>query len=104
MHAVFCVGQVQQGKNDNRTFQVNLTLTGDNDPELKILTGTMKQEIARDTGWHPLGSLLGEVTEFEEVEQIFDKMLNQKMTETQKRTFVMNLDGSNINKIADENL
>jgi hypothetical protein len=41
MHSVFRIGQVKQiEKNNNRLWQVELTLTGDHDPQLQELTKT----------------------------------------------------------------
>jgi hypothetical protein len=51
MHSVFRIGQVKQiEKNNNRLWQVELTLTGDHDPQLQELTKSMQEDTAGPTG------------------------------------------------------
>ena len=38
MHSVFRIGEIKQIDNNNRLWQVDLTLTSDNDPQLHALT------------------------------------------------------------------
>ena len=39
-------------KIEDRLWQVNLTLTNDNDEQLASLTERMREEIGGETGWH----------------------------------------------------
>ena len=49
MHAVFRIGQVKQIEKNERLWQVDLTLTGDNDPQLHHLTERMREETSSVT-------------------------------------------------------
>src|SRR6478736_603000 len=44
MHSVFRIGQIKQIDGNNRLWQVDLILTGDNDPPLHALTESMRKE------------------------------------------------------------
>ena len=44
MHTVFRIGEIKKIKNNNRLYQVTLTLTSDNDKQLQILTGRIREE------------------------------------------------------------
>src|SRR5271163_1186841 len=51
MHSVFRIGQVKQiEKNNNRLWQVELTLTSDHDPQLQELTKSIQAETKGPTG------------------------------------------------------
>ena len=44
MHSIFRIGQIEQIDENNRLWQVDLTLTNDNDPQLYALTERMREE------------------------------------------------------------
>ena len=54
MHTVFHVDDIKQAPANTRLWEVQLTLTNDNDPQLAGLTKCMKQELRGPTGWHRL--------------------------------------------------
>ena len=51
MHSVFRIGQMKQIEKNVRLWQVDLTLTANNDPQLHDVTETMRKEIQELTGW-----------------------------------------------------
>ena len=51
MHSVFRVDQVEVLEGNDRLIEVRLTLTADDDPQLRLLTETIDQEINGSTGW-----------------------------------------------------
>ena len=82
MHAVFRIGQVQQIEENARLWQVDLTLTGDNDPQLHRLTKRMREQTSSSyKGWHRLGKLLIQMGQFDKAEQLHDILLQQATTE-----------------------
>ena len=59
MHTVFRIRDIKPRVEDSRLFQVELTLTSDNDKDLHQLTDRIRQETFPDReGWYRLGFLL----------------------------------------------
>src|SRR4051812_9347753 len=58
MHSVFRIDQVKQIENNDRLWQVDLTLASDHDPQLHALTECMQEEVKDSTGWHRFGKLM----------------------------------------------
>ena len=44
MHTVFRIGEIKQIDENKSLYQVELTLTSDNDPQLRILTEHIREE------------------------------------------------------------
>jgi tetratricopeptide (TPR) repeat protein len=85
MHSVFRIGQVKQiEKNNNRLWQVDLTLTGDHDPQLQELTESMQDETKGPTGWYRLGRLMMTVAQFDKAQQVFEMILDRTTDEKEK--------------------
>jgi tetratricopeptide (TPR) repeat protein len=85
MHSVFRIGQVKQiEKNNNRLWQVDLTLTDDHDPQLQELTKTMQDVTTGPTGWFRLGRLMMKVAQFGKAQQVFEMILDRTTDEKEK--------------------
>jgi tetratricopeptide (TPR) repeat protein len=85
MHSVFRIGQVKQiEKNNNRLWQVELTLTGDHDPQLQELTKSMQEDTEGPTGWFQLGLLMIKVAQFDKAQQVFEMILDRTTDEKEK--------------------
>jgi tetratricopeptide (TPR) repeat protein len=85
MHSVFRIGQVKQiEKNNNRLWQVDLTLTGDHDPQLQELTKSMREDTEGSTGWFRLGLLMIKVAQFDKAQQVFEMILDRTTDEKEK--------------------
>jgi tetratricopeptide (TPR) repeat protein len=85
MHSVFRIGQVKPiEKNSNRLWQVELTLTGDHDPQLQELTKSMEKDTAGSTGWFRLGRLMMTVAQFDKAQQVFEMILDRTTDEKGK--------------------
>jgi tetratricopeptide (TPR) repeat protein len=85
MHSVFRIGQVKQiEKNNDRLWQVELTLTSDNDPQLQELTKSMQKDTEGPTGWFRLGLLMLTVAQFDKAQQVFEMILDRTTDEKQK--------------------
>ncbi|CAF1154693.1 unnamed protein product [Adineta steineri] len=78
MHSVFRIQDIKQMSGDNRLYEVNLTLTADNDPELSRLTDYIRKESFPNTeGWYRLGSVLYDMGQFKKAEDIYQHILDQ---------------------------
>jgi tetratricopeptide (TPR) repeat protein len=85
MHSVFRIAQVKQiEKNNNRLWQVDLTLTGDHDPQLQELTKSMQKDTAGPTGWFRLGRLMMTVAQYDKAEQVFEMILDRTTDEKER--------------------
>ena len=79
MHTVFRINDVL-GLGE-RLFEVQLTLTGDDDPELRQLTDRMAKDIGGVTGWHRLGRVLLRAGQMNKTEELYLVFLQQNPSE-----------------------
>jgi tetratricopeptide (TPR) repeat protein len=85
MHTVFRIREIKSMGENNRLWQVDLTLSSDNDQELRALTERMHVEIFPDSkGWHRLGMLLLKMGQPEKAQQVYEVMLEQATDDYQK--------------------
>jgi tetratricopeptide (TPR) repeat protein len=84
MHSVFRIGQLKQLDGNKRLWQVDLTLTGDNDPQLHALTERMQEETGGPTGWLRLGKLMVRLGQFNKAEELYEILLKQTTDEGEK--------------------
>jgi tetratricopeptide (TPR) repeat protein len=85
MHTVFRIGEVTLIDENNRLFEVKLTLTSDNDKELRELTDYIRKETdPNEKGWHRLGRVLLKMGESEKAEQVYEILLGQATAEDEK--------------------
>jgi hypothetical protein len=78
MHSVFRIGQVKQIDKNDRLWQVDLILTGDDDPQLHALTERMREEtFSGSEGWDRLGMLLIKLGQFNKAEELYDILFFQ---------------------------
>jgi len=76
--SIFRIGQVKQIDKNDRLWQVDLTLTGDNDPQLHDLAEIMQKEIASSSeGWFRLGQLMIKLGQFNKAEELYEILLEQ---------------------------
>ena len=93
MHSIFRIGQVRQIDHTDRLWQVKLTLTGDNDPQLHHLTKTMQDEMKGSTGWHRLGHLLMQIGQSDKAEELYEMLLQQTTKESARAPLYHQLGG-----------
>ncbi|CAF4879979.1 unnamed protein product [Rotaria sp. Silwood1] len=85
MHAIFRIGPMTQIDGNNRLWQVDLTLTSDNDPTLHALTEQMRKEIYPEReGWDRLGELLIKLGQFHNAQEVYNVLLDQTNTDLEK--------------------
>ena len=81
MHSVFRIDQVLRSNDHERLFEVSLTLTADEDPQLRLLRTRMDEELKGATEWQRLGSLLIKVGHPNKAEALYNKLLTQSKSE-----------------------
>ncbi|CAF0899916.1 unnamed protein product [Adineta steineri] len=85
MHSVFRIQDIKQMGGNNRLYEVNLTLTADNDPELSRLTDYIRKESYPDSeGWYRLGLVLHKMGQFNKAEDIYQVLLDQTKDDKDK--------------------
>ena len=82
MHSVFRIDAVQSIGDENRLFEVQLTLTKDDDPQLRILTERFRDETEGSIGLDRIGRLLMRVGQLDKAEELYQTLLTQNPTET----------------------
>ena len=75
MHTVFRVDDIKHTLTNTRRWEVQLSLTDDNDPQLAGLMNYMKEELFGSTGWHRLGDLMIKVGHFNQAEELYNQLL-----------------------------
>ncbi|CAF1553179.1 unnamed protein product, partial [Adineta steineri] len=83
MHTVFRVNAIKQMDNTNQLYQVELQLTSDDDPQLRLLTNRIRED-AEGTGWKRLGNLLLTIGQFDRAEELYNVLLEQTSDESEK--------------------
>ncbi|CAF2146547.1 unnamed protein product [Rotaria magnacalcarata] len=83
MHTVFRVGEIKQTAENSRLWEVQLTITDDNDPQLSTLTNRIKEEID-GRGWHRMGRLMLRVGHFNQAEELYQELLKNASTDSER--------------------
>ncbi|CAF0891276.1 unnamed protein product [Adineta steineri] len=85
MHTIFRIEDIKSMDGNNHLYQVNLTLTSDNDQDLRTLTDQIRKEIFPDEeGWYRLGLLLIKMGQFTKAQEIYNVLLDQTTNESDK--------------------
>ena len=77
MHSVFRVARVDGMDKQGRLWEVQLTLTADDDPQLRLLTERMNEDVQGGTGWERICSLLISVGQVGKAEELYLTLLEQ---------------------------
>ncbi|CAF0962378.1 unnamed protein product [Adineta steineri] len=85
MHTVFRIGDIQLMDENNDLYQVNLTLTSDNDEDLRTLTDQIRHETFPDSkGWYRLGQLLIKMAQLNKAQEVYEVLLHKATNESEK--------------------
>ncbi|CAF4740038.1 unnamed protein product [Rotaria sp. Silwood1] len=84
MHTVFRVGEIQQTVHNSRLWEVHLTLTDDNDPQLAALTRRIHGELYGSTAWHRLGHLMLKLSRLSQAEEVYNELLKNSSSDSDK--------------------
>ena len=91
MHTVFRIGEIKQIDKNNPLYQVELTLTSDDDPQLRMLTEHIREEAGGGTGWQRIGTLLLKISQFDKAEELYTVLLEQTSDEGEKAHYYNHL-------------
>ncbi|CAF1431081.1 unnamed protein product [Adineta steineri] len=91
MHTVFRIGAIKQMDNNDRLYEVELQLTADDDEQLRQVTKCINKEVANGTGWNRLGNLLVKTSHFHKAEELYEVLLGQSSSESDKALYYNNL-------------
>ncbi|CAF3825573.1 unnamed protein product, partial [Rotaria sp. Silwood1] len=72
-------------------YQVNLTLTSDDDQQLRTLTDQIRKESGGETGWIRLGNLLVKIGQFNKAQDLYNVLLEQASNNSDKASCYNNL-------------
>jgi tetratricopeptide (TPR) repeat protein len=85
MHTVFRISDIKPMGENHRLFQVELTLTSDNDKDLRVLTDCIREETSPNSrGWYRLGLVLLRLGQSEKAEEVYQILLKQETEESEK--------------------
>jgi tetratricopeptide (TPR) repeat protein len=87
MHTVFRIHNIKPLDATNRLFQVDMTLTSDNDRQLLILTDRIREETSPDAeGRYRLGALLQKMGQFDSAQQVYGDLLERAKDDAEKQS------------------
>ncbi|CAF1477100.1 unnamed protein product [Adineta steineri] len=85
MHTIFRIGDIKPIDGNNHLHEVTLTLTNDNDQDLRTLTHHIRQETFPDSnGWYRLGLLLIKMSQFAKAQEVYEVLHHQATNESDK--------------------
>jgi tetratricopeptide (TPR) repeat protein len=85
MHTVFRINEIKTIDGNDRLFEVNLTLTGDNDQDSRVLTDRIREEtFPKSEGWYRLGHLLIKMGQSANAQEVYEVLLDQTTNESEK--------------------
>jgi tetratricopeptide (TPR) repeat protein len=84
MHTVFRIRDIKPLDENHRLFQVDLTLTSDNDKDLCTLTDRIREETKGSSGLYRLGLLLRKMGNYDKAEELYNVLLDQTTDESEK--------------------
>ncbi|UJR34825.1 hypothetical protein I4U23_027606 [Adineta vaga] len=67
-----------------------LTLTNDNDEQLKRFTASLRKEIGEGNGWHQLGYLMIMLDKIDQAEEIYTRLLSQTSNDKRQNLAALN--------------
>ncbi|CAF1362822.1 unnamed protein product, partial [Adineta ricciae] len=92
MHSVFRIGTVKPMSDKNNLYcEVQLQLTADDDPQLRVLTERMESEVKGDKGWERLGRILLNIGQLDKAEELYTMLLEQTWDESDRAYYYYHL-------------
>jgi tetratricopeptide (TPR) repeat protein len=91
MHTVFRIGEITRIDNNISLYQVELTLTSDDDQQLYILTERNREETSGEKGWGRSSVLLIKIEQFDKAEEVYNVLLEQTSNRGKKVLYNHNL-------------
>lgn len=91
MHTIFRIGKIEKIDNMYSVYYVELTLTSDDDEQLRILTEKIRDEVREETAWGRLGKFLIRIGQFYKAEMLYNSLVDQACSKGEKALYQMNL-------------
>jgi tetratricopeptide (TPR) repeat protein len=85
MHTIFRIDKIQSIGENPRLFRVDLTLMGEDDKDLRVLTDHIREETYPDEEeWFRLGLVLQKMGRFDKSQEVYEALLGQTTDEGEK--------------------
>lgn len=85
MHSVFRIQDITLKSECSRFYQVNLTLTCDDDEDLRVLTDRIREEtFPNSIGWDRLGQVLFLMGHSDKAQQVYNMLLEKPANKSEK--------------------
>jgi tetratricopeptide (TPR) repeat protein len=85
MNTVFRIRDIKSMSENHRLFEVELTLTTDDDKDLRVLTDCIREEtFPNSEGWFRLGLVLLQMGQPKKAQQVYEILLEQATDESEK--------------------
>ncbi|CAF0909322.1 unnamed protein product [Adineta steineri] len=92
IHTIFRIEDIKSMDGNKHLYQVKLTLTSDNEQDLRTLAHRVRQEtFPSSIGWHRLGLLLEKMGQFSKAQEIYEVLLHQTTYESDKAPIYIRL-------------
>jgi len=98
MHSIFRIGEIKSIDKNDRVWEVELTLTGDNDPQLHELTERIRNDLEGSNGWIRLAKLMGKLGQQMKAESLFKILLEQVNNDEEKGNIFYELGLTQLNQ------
>ncbi|CAF1401335.1 unnamed protein product [Adineta ricciae] len=87
MHSVFRIEEIKQINGNDRFWKVNLTLTNDDDVQLRLLTESIQKRIIGSKGWDRLGQLMLRIGQFNKAKEIYNILIKESTNDREEAYF-----------------
>jgi tetratricopeptide (TPR) repeat protein len=84
MHTVFRIQNIHESTENNGVWEVQLTLTDDNDPQLADIISYMRPDTRGSTGWFRMGKLMVTVGHFDQAEILYNELLKDASSDDER--------------------
>ncbi|CAF0791314.1 unnamed protein product [Adineta steineri] len=92
IHTIFRIEDIKSMDGNKHLYQVKLTLTSDNDQDLRTLAHRVRQEtFPSSIGWYRLGLLLEKMGQFNKAQEVYEVLLHQTAYESDKAPIYIQL-------------
>jgi tetratricopeptide (TPR) repeat protein len=99
MHTVFRINDIKPIDGNNRLFEVTLTLTSDNDKDLRDLTDRIQEESFPNVeGWYRLGLMLFKMGQSNKAQEVYQALLDQTTYESERAPIYSQLGSAKYNQ------
>ncbi|CAF1416198.1 unnamed protein product [Adineta ricciae] len=91
MHSIFRIGKIEKNDDAISVYNVELTLTSDDDKQLRILTEQIRDEVREETPWGRLGKLMIRIGQLDKAEMLYNSLVDHACCEGEKALYRVNL-------------